>query len=98
MIVSLEQTSWLLSTDMKSDVLSSPIDGDMELWKLSRNLKSLFNKKFISNFDHGGFNYEPANMRILSLKGERDTWLLLNRMNKQTHSYTLQPMTTRDVL
>lgn len=47
------------------------------------------------NFDQTGFNYEPANLRTLSFKGERDTTLLLDSRNKHTHSYTVQPLISR---
>ena len=57
-----------------------------------------FDKSEIWNFDQTGFNYEPANLRTLSFKGERDTSLLLDSRNKSTHSYTVQPMVSRSVM
>jgi hypothetical protein len=58
----------------------------------------LFTQDRIFNFDQTGFNYEPANLRTLSLRGERDTNLLLESRNKATHSYTTQPMISRSGL
>lgn len=55
-----------------------------------------FNSSFIWNFDQVGFNYEPSNLRTLSMKGERDVTLLLDQKRKMTHSYTVQPMISRD--
>lgn len=55
-----------------------------------------FDKSKIWNFDQTGFNYEPANLRTLSFKGEWDTILMINSRNKHTHSYTSQPMISRD--
>lgn len=50
----------------------------------------------IWNFDQTGFNYENANLRIISHQGERDTLLNVDDKNKVTHSYTAQPLITRD--
>lgn len=60
------------------------------------NESSLFDQSDIWNFDQTGFNYEPSNLRTLSFKGERDTSLLLDSRNKHTHSYTVQPLISRD--
>lgn len=55
-----------------------------------------FDQAYIWNFDQTGFNYEPSNLRTLSFRGERDTALEINSRNKHTHSYSLQPMISRD--
>jgi len=61
-----------------------------------RKISCLYSKEAIFNFDQTGFQYEPADLRTLSLKGERDTNLLLDSRTKHTHSYTVQPMVARD--
>lgn len=50
----------------------------------------------IWNFDQVGFNYENANLRTISYEGERDTLLHVDDKNKVTHSYTAQPLISRD--
>lgn len=50
----------------------------------------------IINMDQTPFNYEPTNKRTLSYIGERDTRCRVDQMNKATHSFTSQPMITRD--
>lgn len=50
----------------------------------------------IWNYDQSGFAYEPSNLRTLSFKGERDTSLMVDSINRHTHSYTVQPMISRD--
>lgn len=65
-----------------------------------------FNEKFsrwkrefpdhsIWNMDQTGFNYELGTDRTLSHTGERDTELIAGSKNKQTHSYTAQPLVSR---
>lgn len=61
-----------------------------------KNSSAPFEQSAVWNFDQTGFNYEPANLRTLSFKGERDTNILLDSRNKNTHSYTVQPMLSRD--
>lgn len=58
--------------------------------------RSRFDHDQIWNYDQTGFNYEPANLRILSFRGERDTVLKIDSKNKHSHSYTVQPMISRD--
>lgn len=57
---------------------------------------SQFGQSCIWNFDQTDFNYEPANLRTLSHKGERDTLLMLKSKNKHSHSYSVQPIISRD--
>lgn len=54
-----------------------------------------FDHEHIYNFDQTGFRYEPANLGTFSHRGERDTHIVLDSKNKNTHSYTVQPMITR---
>lgn len=56
----------------------------------------LFRPHLIINMDQSPFRYEISNLRTLSNKGERDTLLEVDSSNKNTHSYTGQPMITRD--
>lgn len=53
-------------------------------------------RKLIWNVDQTGFNYEFVNKRTLSWRGERDTIVNVNSKNRQTHSYTSQPIISRD--
>lgn len=55
-----------------------------------------FWKRLILNFDQSGFEYEMTSDRTLSFQGERDTVALVDQANKATHSYTIQPLTSRD--
>lgn len=58
--------------------------------------KRYFKRRGIWNMDQSGFNYEQSTDRTLSSQGERTTMLATNSRNKRTHSYTTQPMITRD--
>lgn len=55
-----------------------------------------FKKKLIFNVDQTGFNLEPSTDRTLSSQGERDTMMHARSSNKQTHSYTAQPVISRE--
>lgn len=55
-----------------------------------------FERDNIFNFDQTGFNYEPTNLRTLSFKGERNTSLIVDSGHKTTHSYSVQPMISRN--
>lgn len=59
------------------------------------SLSSYFRKKLIFNVDQTGFNLEPSTDRTLSHQGERDTIIHAGSRNKQSHSYTSQPIITR---
>lgn len=50
----------------------------------------------IFNFDQSGFEYEMSGDRALSWTGERDTVVEDDTANKATHSYTIQPIISRD--
>lgn len=53
-------------------------------------------RRLIWNMDQTGFNYEVINKRTLSWRGERDTIVNVDSKNRITHSYTSQPMVSRD--
>lgn len=55
-----------------------------------------FDHAQIWNYDQTGFNYEPANLRTLRFRGERDTILMVDSKNKRTHCYTVQPLISRN--
>lgn len=61
-----------------------------------RSVRGLFPYRLIFNVDQSGFKYEISNLRTISRKGERDTIIKVDNKNKNTHSYTLQPMIARD--
>ncbi|XP_035705862.1 uncharacterized protein LOC110847661 [Folsomia candida] len=46
----------------------------------------------ILNTDQSGFNYLLKSNRMLSVKGEKSTSAVKESKNKQTHSYTIQPI------
>lgn len=60
------------------------------------NYSNYFPHRLIWNIDQTGFQYESANIRTMSKKGERDTILNVDDKNKMTQSYTAQPIITRD--
>lgn len=55
-----------------------------------------FNRRLIWNFDQSPIQYEHATKRTLSWKGEKETKLLISQKNKVTHSFTIQPVISRD--
>lgn len=55
-----------------------------------------FRDRLILNFDQSGFQWEMTTGRTLSWKGERDTVAHVNQTNRATHSYTIQPLVSRD--
>lgn len=52
--------------------------------------------RMIYNFDQSGVNYEITNQRTLSYIGERDVILNIESASDTTHSYTIQPIISRD--
>lgn len=56
----------------------------------------MYPRRMIWNMDQTGFNYEILNKRTLSWRGERDTVINVDQANRATHSYTSQPMISRD--
>lgn len=59
-------------------------------------LSMFIRRNTIWNVDQTGFNYEQTTLRTLSHRGERDTVCAAESRNKRTHSYTSQPMISRD--
>lgn len=60
------------------------------------SIEPLFPRRLIWNVDQTGFQYEIVNKRILSWRGERDTILNVDKKNLMTHSYSSQPMISRE--
>jgi hypothetical protein len=50
----------------------------------------------IYNFDQSSISYEIVNRRTLDFIGERDVQININSANDMTHSYTIQPIISRD--
>ena len=67
-----------------------------EFRELYRGRRQLVRPRLIWNTDQTGFNYEFANLRTLNFAGSRDTVLNIQERNKMTHSYTIQPIVSRD--
>lgn len=65
----------------------------VEAFRLVRN-QFPFNR--IVNVDQSDFKYEKSNLRVIARKGDRDVVIRVDSKNKNTHSYTLQPMIARD--
>lgn len=59
-------------------------------------MTSRFEPSHILNSDQVPFNYEITGLRTLSLQGERDTYEHIDSHGKSTHSYTAQPVISRD--
>lgn len=93
-IVSRKVTSYIGRSEKLQNL--SITENVMHFKQQFTSAKVPFSKSEIWNFDQCSFQYEPANLRTLSLKGERDTELLLDNRNKFTHSYTAMPMISRD--
>lgn len=60
------------------------------------SISQSYPKSRIWNTDQTGFNYDLSGDRTLSDKGERDTLIRVEQRNRATHSYTTQPMISRD--
>lgn len=48
------------------------------------------------NVDQSGHKYEISNLRSLARRGSRDHVLAIDSVNKNKHSYTIQPILGRD--
>lgn len=59
-------------------------------------LEAYLQRRFIINMDQTSFNEEMSNKRTLAKKGVRDVMQMVDSMSKTTHSYTSQPMITRE--
>lgn len=60
------------------------------------SIESQFRRAMIINMDQTGFAYEIYRDRTLTWKGSRDVAINIDQQNKRTHSYTSQPMISRD--
>lgn len=59
-------------------------------------MRNKFYRRHIWNMDQVGFTYEIDTQRTLDWKGNRDTIIVPNQRGHQTHSYTLQPIVSRE--
>lgn len=59
-------------------------------------LRDIYPPHLIMNMDQSNFNYEISNLRTIARRGDRDIVLELDSRNRNTHSYTVQPLITRD--
>lgn len=55
-----------------------------------------FPRRLIWNVDQSAVQYESTNDRVVARKGSRDVLLRVDNLNKNTHSFTAQPILTRD--
>lgn len=81
------------SENNQQDVIDSRIDQFLSDYE---RISYHFARRLIINMDQTPFDYEIANQRTLSFIGERDTRLHVDQKNKISHSFTAQPMITRD--
>lgn len=59
-------------------------------------IRHLFPYHLVVNMDQSPFSYEVSNERTLTIKGVRDVAIHVDSKNKNSHSYTSQPIVTRD--
>lgn len=81
------------SEENQQDLIDERID---EFLTAYEDTAYRFPRRLTINMDQTPFNYEPTNKRTLSYVGERDTRVHVDQKSKTTHSYTSQPMITRD--
>lgn len=60
------------------------------------SIESQFRRAMILNMDQTGFSYEIYRDRTLTWKGSRNVTINIDQQNKRTHSYTAQPIISRD--
>lgn len=61
-----------------------------------RQISHFYPHHRILNVDQSGHKYEISNLRSLTRRGARDHILAIDSINKNTHSYTIQPIVGRD--
>lgn len=61
-----------------------------------RYMRQFYPHHRILNVDQSGHKYEISNIRSLARRGTRDHVLAIDSYNKNTHSYTVQPIVGRD--
>ena len=104
--------TWLLKFKKSNDVTSRKItnyitDASTENRDQVEGAIRAFHDQYIShafrypprlifNIDQTGFNHAFYRDRTLARKGSRDVNILVDCQNKRTHSYTAQPMISRD--
>lgn len=81
------------SENNQQDIIDCRIDQFLSDYE---RISPHFSRRLIINMDQTGFDYEITNQRTLSYIGERDTRLNVDQKNKISHSFTAQPMITRD--
>lgn len=59
-------------------------------------LSRFFRRRSIWNIDQSGIEYEQSNERTIARTGSRDVYLRVDSLGKTTHSFTAQPILTRD--
>lgn len=59
-------------------------------------LSRFFYNRTIWNIDQTGIEYEQSNERTIARTGSRDVFLRVDNLGKTTHSYTAQPILSRD--
>lgn len=80
-----------------SNAKKADIEDKIAAFRANYNrVSAYFPRRLHWNVDQTGFNYEMSNERTLSNVGERDTLVDVGSKNKRTHSYTSQPMISRD--
>lgn len=60
--------------------------------RLSRS----FDRRAIWNIDQTGIEYEQSNERTIARVNSRDVYIMVDSSSKTTHSFTAQPIITRD--
>lgn len=81
------------SQNCNQDIIDERIDRFLSDYE---TISPRYPRRLIINMDQTGFNYEYADQRTLSFIGERDTRVNIDQRNKMTHSFSAQPMITRD--
>lgn len=61
-----------------------------------RGINYYFPRRLILNTDQSGYNYELVDQRTLERVGTRDVLAVVGSASKISHSYTIQPLVTRD--
>lgn len=92
-IVSRKVTKTIARRNVDPTTLQWRIDKFMDTYAEQR---SKFYRRHIWNMDQVGFTYEIDTQRTLDWKGNRDTIIIPNQRGHQTHSYTLQPIVSRE--
>lgn len=63
---------------------------------LFSDMRLRYHDRLIWNVDQSGFQYEPTTDRTLTFRGERDVVVSIDQASHATHSYTIQPIISRD--